>query len=393
MLVKKVVIDKANRLYQLPPDIQSFVPAEPRRSLVRKTEVLDLASFTWPAGDERDLLEGQTGLQPASRERLNNLKEELAGWFHTYHGAKIEPAKEIFIGGGISSLMFTIALAFIDNGDIAFVPELGIPLYRRVTTACGGEAVSYSLSSKNDWLPDFERVHTRLGRVAGILFLNSPHNPTGGELSEKNMADLVWLAGRENIIVVNDAAYAAISGRKQVSLMSINGGNKIGVEIYSFAYHFGLPAMPFGFVVGNREIVSGVKLASRLVPSFIPDSYVDLALRGIRQFPNDLLKETRAAMARNSAEGAKLLNILGLEKAGFDTVPFIWAKIERRRQAATATALLYRRSRILAVPGTAFGDTGEGFLRFSLTVPPASYSAAVQRLRRKRKRAKLDVEK
>jgi LL-diaminopimelate aminotransferase len=289
--------------------------------------------------------------------------------------------------------MFTIALAFIDNGDITFVPELGIPLYRRVTTACGGEAVSYSLSAKNDWLPDFERVHTRLGRVAGILFLNSPHNPTGGELSEKNMADLVWLAGRENIIVVNDAAYAAISGRKQVSLMSINGGNKIGVEVYSFAYHFGLLAMPFGFVVGNREIISGVKLASRLVPSFIPDAYVDLALRGIRQFPNDLLKETRAAMARNSAEGAKLLNILELEKAGFDTVPFIWAKIERRRQAATATAFLYRRSRILAVPGTAFGDTGEGFLRFSLTVPPASYSAAVQRLRRKRKRAKLDVEK
>jgi LL-diaminopimelate aminotransferase len=118
-----------------------------------------------------------------------------------------------------------------------------------------------------------------------------------------------------------------------------------------------------------------------------------MALRGIRQFPNDLLKETRAAMACNSAEGAKLLNILGLEKAGFDTVPFIWAKIERRRQAATATALLYRRSRLLAVPGTAFGDTGEGFLRFSLTVPPASYSDAVKRLRKKRKSARLDGEK
>ena len=151
--------------------------------------------------------------------------------------------------------------------------------------------------------------------------------------------------------------------------------------------------MPFGFVVGNREIISGVKLASKLAPSFVPDAYVDLALVGIRQFPNDFLKETRAAIASNSAEGAKLLSMLGLEKAGFDTVPFIWAKIERRRQAATAAALLYRRSRILAIPGTAFGDTGEGFLRFSLTVPPASYNTAVQRLKRKRKQSKLGFEK
>lgn len=392
MLVKKVVIDKANRLYQLPPDIQSFVPTERRPSLIRKTEVLDLATFVWPVGLEQDRLQEHAGLRVASQERLNNLKEELAGWFLTYHGAKIEPSKEIFIGGSISSLIFTIALAFIDNGDIAFVPELGIPLYRRVTTACGGEPVSYSISHKNDWMPDFERVHTRLGRVARILFLNSPHNPTGAELSDKDMTDLVWLAGRENIIVVNDAAYAAISSRKQASLMSINGGKRVGVEVYSFAYHFGLPPVPFGFVVGNREIISGVKLASQMVPSFIPEYYVDLALTAIRRFPNDSLKDVRVTITRHSAEVVRLLNMLGLEKSGFDTVPFIWAKIERRRQATTAASLLYRRSRILVVPGTAFGDTGEGFLRFSLTVPPASYSAAVERIKR-RKLVKLGSEK
>ncbi len=389
MPVKKVVIDKASRLYQLAPEIRSFVPAEPRRSLVRKTEALDLATFTWPVGDRQNQLAARGGLQPAAQERLDNLKEELAGWFHAYHGAKVEPSKEIFIGGSISNLMFTIALAFIDNGDIAFVPELGIPLYRRVTTACGGDAVSYSISPKNGWLPDFERVHTRLGHVASILFLNSPHNPTGAELNEKEMADLAWLASHENIIVVNDVAYGAISGRRHVSLMSVTGGKRVGVEVYSFAYHFGLPALPFGFVVGNREIVRGLELASQVVPSFVPDCYVRLALPAVRQFPNDLIREARAVVTRNAAEGAKLLTMLRLEKSGFDTVPFIWAKIERRRQAVSAATLLYRRSRILAVPGTAFGGSGEGYLRFSLTAPPASYTAAVDRLRKRRKLARL----
>ncbi|MFQ6008568.1 MAG: pyridoxal phosphate-dependent aminotransferase, partial [Candidatus Zixiibacteriota bacterium] len=298
-------------------------------------------------------------------------------------------AKEIFIGGSISSLIFTLALAFIDYGDIAFVPELGIPLYRRVTTVCGGEPVGYTVSLKNDWMPDFGRVHTQLGRVARILFLNSPHNPTGAELTEKELTDLVWLAGRENILVVNDAAYAAISGRKHFSLMSVNGGKRVGVEVYSFAYHFGLAAIPFGFVVGNREVINGIRQASQMVSSFVPEYYVDLALIAIRQFPSASLKQARAAIMSNLAEGMKILNALGLEKSGFDSVPFLWAKIERRRQATTVAAQLYRHNRVLVIPGTAFGDTGEGFLRFSAAVPTAFYDAASKRIKKRHKIVKL----
>jgi LL-diaminopimelate aminotransferase len=393
MLVKKVVIDKANRLYKLSPDIQSFLPSDIRGSLIRRSDVLDLATFTWPVAPEQEQLDGQKCLRLATQDKINRLNEELAGWFQSYHGAKIDPAKEIFIGGGISSLIFTLALAFIDNGDIAFVPELGIPLYRRVTTACGGEPVGYTVSLKNDWMPDFGRVHTQLGRVARIFFLNSPHNPTGAELTEKEMTDLVWLAGRENILVVNDAAYAAISGRKHFSLMSVNGGKRVGVEVYSFAYHFGLAAIPFGFVVGNREIINGIKQASRIMPSFVPEYYVDLALTAIRQYPSESLRQARAAITRNLAEGIKLLNTLGLEKSGFDSVPFLWAKIERRRQAVTVAGLLYRRNRILVVPGTAFGDAGEGFLRLSLAVPIDSYGAAGKRIKKRHKLARPENER
>ena len=217
MVIKKVVIDKANRLYQWPPEINSFIPSLPKPSLLKKNQPVDLASFSWPVLDKQQFSPPES-LQAADQEQINGLKEELAGWFQSYHGVKIDPLKEIYIGGSISSLLFSIALAFVDNGDIAFVPDLGIPLYRRVITACGGEPVTYSITQKNDWLPDFERIHTSLGRIAGVLFLNSPHNPTGAELREKDLVDLIWLAGRENIMVVNDAAYGAVSDRKHTSL-------------------------------------------------------------------------------------------------------------------------------------------------------------------------------
>ncbi|MEW5993371.1 MAG: aminotransferase class I/II-fold pyridoxal phosphate-dependent enzyme [Candidatus Zixiibacteriota bacterium] len=386
---KKVIIEKSNRLYQLAPTIDSLLPHDHRRSLLRKTSVLDLASFRWPTAPDEEHLPDASLLGPATVTSLNKLRDEIAGWFQTHHGVRLDPQKELYIGGGISDLMFNIALAFVDHGTLAFVPELGIPLYRRVTTACGGEAVSYAVSPRNNWQPDFERVGTRLGRVAGILFLNTPHNPTGAELDEKQMADLIWLAGRENVLVVNDAAYASISGRRHVSLLSVSGGKQVGVEVYSFAYNVGLPAMPFGFVAGNREVIEGVKQAAQLTRHPVSEYQVKLAVQAIRQFPNESLKEVRSLIYANEAETARILRPLQFEKAGSDTVPYVWARIERRRQSIAAATTLYRRGRILVVPGTALGDSGEGFLRFSLTAPADHYSEAVQRVKKLYKRTQL----
>lgn len=383
MVIKKVVIDKANRLYQLPPDILSFSREKVRRTLIKKTSLVDLARFNWPIEVEADTLRDKNGFRPAGRDRINQLKELLADWFLTHHRVKVNPQKEIFIGGRISSIMFGIALAFVDNGDIIFVPDLGIPLYRRVTTACGGQPVGYAVTYKNGWQPDFERINTRLGRVARLLFVNSPHNPTGVALTEKDWANLVWIAARENIVLVNDAAYQSISHRAPTSLMAVKGGKKVGLEVYSFAYQFGLPAIPVGFAVGSGDIISGLELSAGFMPPFIPDFYIDMASTAIRQFPHDSLLRVRKQLGQAAAEAVKLLELLSLEKTGYDTIPFVWAKIERRRQATSQARLLYRRSRVLTAPGTGFGDSGEGFLRFSLTASPRDYRSAHERLMRK----------
>jgi len=381
---KKIIIDKANRLHQMPPDILSFIRTESLRPLLKKPKLIDLATFTWPVTYDSHSAPSAPELQPASSEQLNNLKEELIAWFATHHHVKLKSTKELFVGGGIRTLLFNLALSFLENGDIAFVPELGLPLYRKIVTACGGEPINYNVSAKNNWSPGFERLNTHLGRAARVLFLNSPHNPTGFELNEKEMAELAWLAGRENFLVVNDAAYQSLPERKPVSLLSAAGGRKVGVEIYSFSYQFGLPPLPFGFIAGNREVINAVKQSAGLLPSYIPAYYIDLALQAIRKFPSETLKKTRKQISRAASEANRLLSALSLEKAGSATVPFIWAEIAKREQNSTVTARqLYRRYRILTAPGTAFGESGQGFLRLSLTAAPEIYSEAAGRLKRK----------
>ncbi len=392
MPIKKIIIDKAHRLYQLPPAINSFPPQFKKAKLLKKTDLIDLATFNWPIEMEMDKDLSEKSFLPASPQRITQLQEEIANWFLTFHGVKLNPDKEIYIGANISRMLLNLALAYIDKGDIAFVPELGIPIYKTATAIAGGQPVEYEISEKTDWQPDFEILNSRLGYVARVLFLNNPHNPTGVELSNKDFENLTWVAARENILIVVDAAYQAFSGRKNSSLLSVKNGKAVGVELYSFAYQFGLPSLPFGFAVGNKEIINGLRTISKINKPFIHDFYIERALKAVRSFPNEELKFIKNNFSKKNSYLTELQELLSLEKSGFDTIPFVWTKISRRSRSMNAANILYRRSRILVTPGKALGDCGEGFLRFSLTAPVESYKNACSRAQKKMRFLKLDKE-
>jgi LL-diaminopimelate aminotransferase len=391
--VRRIVIDKANRLYQMPPEVSDFI-APGRMGLLRgRREVTDLALFVWPVGFEPDVRYEGDALLPASERQIASLKEELASWLSRTHGVRIVADKEILLGGGgISGLVHQMALAYIDVGDVAFVPGVGIPLYRACITACGGEPIPYGISAKTDWAPQSDRLKTGLGRVARLLFLNSPHNPTGSELSAKQMSELAWLAGRQNILVVNDAAYASISTRPPASLLSVPGGKKIGVEVASFAYQFGLPPLSLGYAAGSREAISGLEKTTRLAHSYIPSFAVELAIEAIRHYPNEHLAEVRNRIARAMSEATALLDLLHLERSGKPSVPYEWAKLERRTPSTNLAKTLLRRFKIAVAPGLSFGENGEGFVRFSLLAGPGAFREAARRIRKSRLTRKREEE-
>lgn len=387
-MIKKVVIDKANRLFQLPPDIFSFRKLSEKAKLLNKSELLDLGRFNWPV-DSKPFESINNSLKPASAVNLNKLKAAIAEWLLNRHQIQVNDHKEIFIGGSISSIIYKSALAFIDKGDIVFTPDLGLPAYRKVTTLCGGEPVGYSITGKNNWQPDFDRITTRLGRVARLLYLNSPHNPTGAILDSKEIENLMWNAARENLIIINDAAYQSISERTAPSILSFKEAKKIGAEIYSMAYNFGLPSMPLGFAVGHRDIINGLEHAKNICNDFISDGYVEMALEALRQYPSKPLLEARKQIQLSMAEALNLLEKMDLEKAGYETTPFLWAKIEGRKSSTALANMLYRKYRILTAPGNSFGENGEGYLRFSLTAKAETYREAIERLKKTKLSAKL----
>ncbi|MFH1686472.1 MAG: aminotransferase class I/II-fold pyridoxal phosphate-dependent enzyme [bacterium] len=379
MSVKKTIIEKASRLFQLPPDLESLIRPGHVRGIIHRQEVVDLMNLQWPRSEDLGTEEADW-ITAASTKEIAELKEALAAWYLSTHGVRLNPVHEVFLGGSISSIMLQMSLAFIERGDLAFVPELGLPLYRKVVSAAEGESVAYAVSAKDRWRPGFEKVSTRLGRVARLLFLNSPHNPTGFELSEKDFGDLVWTAARENILIVADTAYRNIRGRTGGVLLAVTGGKKVGVEVGSFAYNFGLPPLPFGYVVGHRDAISGLRATRSLIRDRFPRAFVKLADRALRQYPSEAVQQISEDCRQAGAAAVALRSTLGLEDVGYDTTPFVWTRVESGGRSTRAADVLFRRSRVLVGPGRAFGETGHGYLRLSLLAGSPAFAEATRRI-------------
>jgi len=181
-------------------------------------------------------------------------------------------------------------------------------------------------------------------------------------------------------LLVNDACYQSVPTRKPLSLLSVDGGRKVGLEIYSISYLFGLPPIPFGFAVGRRNLIAGLEQAASVFEQYIPTLYVDLALDGLKSFPSPQLEHTRKQLAATAASAQPLIELLGLEASATTTVPFIWAQLPGRRNSVAFARRFLKRYHILIAPGTGFGDIGQGFIRLSLTAPRVNFAECLKRL-------------
>ncbi|MCX6829946.1 MAG: pyridoxal phosphate-dependent aminotransferase [candidate division Zixibacteria bacterium] len=380
-MIKKVVLDKADRLYHFPFDLEDYFPRKTLRTSEKRTATIDLGHFRWPIA-EAEWNYHESPLELAAAEDIIRLKAALADWLRKEYSLKIDPYREIFIGHGIRRTIFDLCLAFIEYGDIVLCPEPGLPAYRRCTIAAGGVPVSYPISERTEFKPSFKRLSVKLGKLARIMFLNNPHNPLGTVLDETDLAELVRVASKENIFIINDSAYGSLAKEKYVSLLAIPGGDKVALEVFSFSYAFGLKYLPFGFALGPSAIIAGLESITRTTGLFIPRAWVEYALSGINSYPSADLTNTRKNIDQSRLTAREMAEQFSWKVVGSDSAPFLWLRIPGRRDSASYAAALFRRRKILVLPGNAFGESCDGYVRLSLTATPDEFRAASERLTR-----------
>ena len=199
-------------------------------------------------------------------------------------------AADVSVNGEITALIGSkegiahLALAFIDPGDTAIVPDPAYPVYGITVGFAGGESYVLPLREKNQFFPDTAEIPEAVAEKAKILYVNSPNNPTGGVASREQMKQLVDWARKYGVIIAADAAYAELvqDDKDRYSILSIPGAKEVTIEFHSFSKTFNMTGWRIGFAAGNATIIGGLLKLKTNVDSGVFDAIQLASARGLK---------------------------------------------------------------------------------------------------------------
>jgi len=201
--------------------------------------------------------------KPENRGYADNgipeFKEAAARYMQRIYGVSgINPETEVLHGIGSKPVLAMIPAIFINPGDVTLMTVPGYPVMGTHTRWYGGAVVNLPLLEQNGFLPDLDSVPSDIRKKAKLLYINYPNNPTGAGATKPFFEKVVRFAKDNDIVVVHDAAYAALTyDSKPLSLLSIPGAKDVGIEIHSLSKAYNMTGWRLAFVTGNERIVAG----------------------------------------------------------------------------------------------------------------------------------------
>lgn len=307
------------------------------------------------------------------------LLEAVKNFYMRRFGVELEMG-EIMSLYGSQEGMAHIALPLCDPGDLFLAPNPGYPVFSIGPELTGAKCVTYPLYQKNNFLPDFDDIPGETARKARFMLISYPANPVCSVADDNFYEKAIAFAEKYQIILLHDNAYADLvyGGKEGGSFLAYPGARDVGIEFFSLSKSYNMTGMRISFAVGNRQIIEEFRKVRSQIDygTFLPIQYAAIAaLTG----PQDSVKE----QCRLYEERCKAL-CEGLRRIGWD-VPdgqgtmFVWAPIPKSYTDSEAFALeLMEKAGVVTVPGTAFGDLGEGYVRMALVYPVEEIEKAVR---------------
>lgn len=192
---------------------------------------------------------------------IDEFKKAAAKYMDQVFGVKdIDYETETLHMIGSKAGLTILPQAFINPGDVTLITVPGYPVMGTITEWLGGEKYELPLKEEHDFYPDLDAIPENICKRAKLIYVNYPNNPTGQAATREFFEKLVAFAKKNHIIIVQDAAYAAIclDGQKPLSILSIDGAKDIAVEIHSLSKSYNMTGWRLGFAVGNAKIITAL---------------------------------------------------------------------------------------------------------------------------------------
>jgi LL-diaminopimelate aminotransferase len=275
-----------------------------------------------------------------------------------------------------------IHLGFINPGDIVLIPEPGYPVYNTGTIFTDGIPYFMPLLERNDFLPDLSSIPQDVVKKAKLIFINYPNNPTAAVAPKEFYVKLIEFAKKNNIVVAADAAYSEIyyyESDKPSSFLEFPGAKEVGVEFHSLSKTYNMTGWRIGWVCGNKDIVAGI--------AKVKDNYDSGVFQAIQEAAITALSSSQKCVddARKIYKERRDVLVEGLKKIGWEvSLPkasfYVWAKVPKGYTSSQVVSKFLDDASIVCTPGNGMGKSGEGYVRFALTVGVPRIKEALERI-------------
>ena len=317
-----------------------------------------------------------------SNAGLKELKEEIAKYLDRKYDLHYDPMQEIFMTVGGSEAIDVGLRAMLDPGDEVLIPEPSYVSYKPCTILAGGTPVTIPLKAENEFRLTGAELLEYITDKTKILILPFPNNPTGAIMERGDLEEIVKIVIDRDIFVMTDEIYAELTyGEKpHVSIASFPGMKERTIYINGFSKAFAMTGWRLGYACGPKNIITQMLKIHQFAIMCAPTTSQYAAIEALRSC------EDEVQMMRGEYDDRRRYLIHRLREMGMDCFePFgafyIFPSIQRFGMSSDEFAeRLLREKEVAVVPGTAFGDSGEGFIRISYAYSLESLKAALDRI-------------
>jgi len=298
---------------------------------------------------------------------LMELREVIAQYVSETRRVNVTPDEVVVVPGGKPIIFFSV-LALAEEGDEIIYPNPGFPIYESMINYVGAKAVPIRLREELDFRLDVDELASLINDRTKLIILNSPQNPTGGVLTKDDIAAIARAIGDRNIMVLSDEIYSRlIFEGEHHSIMSVDGLKERTILLDGFSKTYAMTGWRMGYGVMRADLAAHISRlmtnSNSCTASFTQIAGIE-ALRG----PQDVVDTMRTEFQkRRDVMVAGLNKIKGfscrLPKGAFYVFPNITKTGWPSKKLADA---VLDDAGVAALSGTAFGDFGEGYLRFSV---------------------------
>jgi LL-diaminopimelate aminotransferase len=336
------------------------------------------------AAAQRAVADPSTHTYPSNRGRLE-FREAITAFYERRFDVRLDPETEVMAAIGAKECIFNLSLAFLDPGDVALASDPGYPVYTGGPLLTGGEAVLMPLVPDRGFAPDLRAIPAAARERARLMFINYPNNPTGAIVPDGLFEEVVQFAAAHDILVVHDNAYSETTydGYVAPSFLQTPGAREIGVEVFSLSKGYNMTGWRCAAIVGNAGAIGQYW---RLKSNIDSGLFEAVQLAGAAALAPELDADVRAMNV--VYQRRRDLVCAALADAGVEVTPprgtiYVWAPVPAGFESSAAYCEhVLEHAAVVISPGGAYGASGEGFFRISLTTPDDRLAEAVERIRR-----------